>query len=114
MEENLNLICCATIIFALFVLYLAVISYLNARNLIKTGRKTKAKVIDIIEVYHSSGDDDFEEYSYTPIFQFTDNENNEITFESESVSFSTKYRIGDTVDILYSNEYEQRKIVSFW
>ena len=74
-------------------------------RLVNTGIRTKAKVIDIKEDRgRDSGTNNF------PILQYTDWENNTVTFEPNSTSRS--YRIGDTVSIIYSKDGKERRINS--
>ncbi len=96
------------LITAIVLVYFAIKQYYNSKELIATGVKTKAKVIDLIQI---SGDDG---YTYKPVFEYTDRSNNLITFKSEISSSPAPYDIGDIVNIVYDTNNEDRKIVSFW
>lgn len=96
------------LITAIVLVYFAIKQYYNSKELIATGIKTKAKVIDLIQI---SGDDG---YTYKPVFEYTDRSNNLITFKSEISSSPAPYNVGDIVTIVYDTNNEDRKIVSFW
>lgn len=93
---------------SLVLIFFAIKQYSNSQKLISTGLKTKAKVIDLIEI---SGDDG---YTYKPVFEYTDRVNNIITFNCEVSSSPARYKIGDIVNIVYDPNSDERKVISFW
>ena len=96
------------LLLSLVFIYFAMKQYSNTKELLNTGVKTSAEVIDLIE---SSSDDG---YTYKPVFEYTDRTGGKMTFESDISSSPAPYQIGDYVDIIYSLDSGNRKIVSFW
>jgi len=96
------------LLISIVLIYFAIKQYNNTRELITTGIKTTAKVIDLIEI---SGDDG---YTYKPVFEFTDRAGAKITFKSTVSSSPAPYKIGDNVTIIYDNNGDEKKVVSFW
>lgn len=96
------------LLISLVLIYFAIKQYNNTKELVSTGIKTTAEVIDLIQI---SGDDG---YTYKPVFEFTDRTNTKITFKSKISSSPPSYKIGDNVNIIYSKDNDERKIVSFW
>lgn len=93
---------------SIVLIYFAIKQYSNTKELISTGIKTTAEVIDLIEI---SGDDG---YTYKPVFEYTDRTNTKIIFKSKVSSSPPSYKIGDNVNIIYSKDNDERKIVTFW
>lgn len=93
---------------SIILIYFAFKQYSGSRQLIHSGIKTTATVIDLIEV---SGDDG---YTYKPVFEYTDKSATKVTFKSEISSSPAPYKIGERVKILYSRDGTERKVVSFW
>ena len=93
---------------SLILIYFAIMHYNNTKTLIDTGIKTTAIVIDLIEIRDKDG------YRYRPVFEFTDHTNTKITFKSKISSRPAPYKIGDSVNIIYSKDNNERKIISFW
>jgi hypothetical protein len=96
------------LLISLVLIYFSVKQYSSSKELINNGIKTTAKVIDLIRISSDDG------YTYKPVFEFTDRTNTLITFKSEVSSSPAPYKIGDQVNIVYSKESEDRKIISFW
>lgn len=96
------------LLISIVLIYFAIKQYSNTKELISTGIKTTAEVIDLIEI---SGDDG---YTYKPVFEYTDRTNTKIIFKSKVSSSPPSYKIGDNVNIIYSKDNDERKIVSFW
>ncbi len=96
------------LLLSLVLSYFAMKQYSNTKELLNTGVKTSAEVIDLIE----SRDDDG--YTYKPVFEYTDRTGDKMTFESDISSSPAPYQIGDYVDIIYSLDSGKRKVVSFW
>ncbi|MCH3884861.1 DUF3592 domain-containing protein [Tenacibaculum aquimarinum] len=99
----------ALLIIGFVLLYFANKQYTISRNLINNGVKTKAKVIDLLEISSDDG------YTYKPVFEYLNRLDETVTFESAVSSSPPAYRIGDYATIVYSKQNnEERKIVSFW
>jgi len=96
------------LLIALVLIFFAYKQYNVTKSLISDGYKTKAKVIDLIQI---SGDDG---YTYKPVFEYTNKANDTITFKSEISSRPAAHNVGDTVNIVYSKHSDERKIISFW
>lgn len=96
------------LLISLVLIYFAIKQYNSTSKLVNTGIKTTAEVIDLIEIHGNKG------YRYKPVFEFTDKTNTKITFKSNVSSNPSPYKIGDHVNIIYSKENNERKIVSFW
>lgn len=96
------------LITAIVLVYFAIKKYYNSKELIATGIKTKAKVIDLIQISDDDG------YTYKPVFEYTDRSNHLVTFKSEISSSPAPYNVGDIVNIVYDPNSEDRKVISFW
>lgn len=92
----------------LVLAYFSYKNYINSKDLVNNGIKTKATVIQLLTVAGDDGD------TYKPVFEFTNRSDQIVRFESEISSSPPSYRVGDTVDILYDPEDNDRKVVSFW
>ena len=96
------------LLIAMILLFFAVKNYRKTTDLLNSGRKTKAVVIELIAI---SGDDG---YTYKPVFEFTGRNDEKITFKSEISSSPAPYKVGDRVHIIYNPNGEERKVISFW
>ena len=97
------------LIIGVVLLYFANKNYIYSKNLINNGVKTKAKVIDLIEV---SGDDG---YTYKPVFEYTNRLDEKVTFKSSVSSSPPAYSVNQIVNVVYDKEDETKmKVVSFW
>lgn len=96
------------LLISIVLIYFAIKQYDLTKELIDSGVKTKAKVIDLIEI---SGDDG---YTYKPVFEYTDRAGSKIIFKSDVSSSPAPYKIGESVNIIYSKNDNNRKVVSFW
>lgn len=87
---------------------LAIRQYNKSVYLLENGIKTKAKVIEIIEVESDNG------YTYKPKFEYID-ENGKHRIYTNSVSTNPpSYQVGDTEDLVYNpNDYNDAKVVTF-
>ncbi len=90
------------------LIYFAFKQYNVSQNLMTDGIKTKAKVIDLIKISDDDG------YTYKPVFEYTDRNSNLVTFKSNVSSSPAPFSIGDKVNIVYSKNSNERKVVSFW
>ena len=81
---------------------------METSTLLADGIKTKATVIELLEVSDSDGT------SYKPVFEYFDKNDNRISFKNEVSTSPAPYKVGDKVAIIYSKTSEQNKVVSFW
>ena len=86
----------------------AIKNYKTTQGLLANGIRTEAKVIDFITI---SGEDG---YTYAPLFEYKDQSNNTVTFESNVSSSPPAYDVGELVGLIYSKDGNERKIISFW
>ena len=93
---------------AMVLIYFAYKQYNNTIYLISTGSKTKATVIDLIEIR----DDDSS--TYKPIYEYKNRKGETITYKSNMSSRPAPYNIGDKVNIIYSKDTNDMKVVSYW
>jgi len=93
---------------SVILLFFAYKQYNTSQNLINSGIKTTAKVIDLIKTKDDDG------YMYKPVFEYKDKNAKTIVFESPISSNPSPYKINDTVKIVYAADSDERKIISFW
>lgn len=96
------------LLLSVVLIYFAVKHYNTSKDLMTNGIKTKAKVIELIEI---SGDDG---YTYKPVFEYTDRVNNIVKFKSDVSSSPPSHNVGDIVNIVYSKDNDEKKVISFW
>jgi len=96
------------LIIALVLIYFAFRFYVSTKELTNNGIKTKAEVIDLIQISSDDG------YTYKPVFEYIDRSNTKKTFQSDVSSSPAPYKVGEMVDIIYAKDGEDRKVVSFW
>lgn len=97
----------AMFLIALILLFFAYKQYNNTANILVSGTKTKAKVIDLITVNGDKG------YKYKPVYEYTKN-GKTITYTSNISSNPPPYKIGDLVPMVYTKDSDKIKIMSFW
>ena len=91
------------------LLYFAMRSYNNTRDLLSTGIKTTATVVEMITVSSSDGS------TYKPVFEFTDYRHEIRRYESKIGSSPPSYKVGEKVKIVYDQKEEDEvKTISFW
>ncbi len=93
---------------SIVLLFFAVKNYNKTKTLLANGIKTKAKVIDLIAISSDDG------YTYKPVFEYTNKLDEVITFKSSVSSSPASYEVGEIVEIVYSKNSEERKVISFW
>lgn len=98
----------ALLLIALVLIYFAFKFYAGTKELTNNGIKTKAEVIDLIQISSDDG------YTYKPVFEYMDRSNSKMTFQSDVSSSPAPYKVGDKVNIIYSRDGDDRKVVSFW
>ncbi len=96
------------LLISIVLIYFSYRHYYSTKELINQGIKTTATVIDLIQI---RGDDG---YTYKPVFKYTNRAGAEIEFKSEISSSPPAYKTGDRVQIIYSKDGDERKVVSFW
>ncbi len=94
-------------VIAIVLLYFAYKQYNKTAVILASGTKTKAKVIDLIPVRGEKG------YTYKPVYEYTKN-GQTITHTSSISSSPAPYRVGDLVPIIYANDSDEFKVMSFW
>lgn len=91
------------------LLYFAMRSYNNTADLLSTGIKTTAIVVEMITVSGSDGS------TYKPVFEFTDRGNGIRRYKSDVSSSPPAYKVGEKVKIIYDkNDDDEVKVISFW
>lgn len=98
----------AFLLIAFVLLFFAFRSYNNTEDLLSNGRKSKAIVIDYIEV------EDDDSTTYKPVFEYYDNNKQVFRFKSEVSSSPKPYKLGQSVDIVYDKKHTDVKVISFW
>jgi len=104
----MNWIYSGLLLIAVILIFVAFKQYTITKSLLSNGIKTNGKVIDLLRSSSSDGD------TFKPVFEFTDIENNVVTFESSVSSRPAPYDIGDKVEIVYEMDSDVRKVISFW
>ncbi|PNW26007.1 hypothetical protein BKP44_18460 [Formosa algae] len=99
----IGMLCVATLL-----LFFAFKHYNATKTLQLDGVRTKATVVDLIEI---RGDDS---YTYKPVFEYTNRNNAVVRFNSSVSSSPPAYKVGESVMIIYEKHGDERKIVSFW
>jgi len=99
------------ILFSIGFLIFGIIQFVKTRKLVKNGITTSAKIVEIREKESTSQDSEgltSTSYSYAPVFEFTDKKGEKYTVESRhGFASKNKFKIGDTVDIIYLEEKPQ-------
>lgn len=91
------------------LLYFAMRSYNNTKDLLSTGIKTTAIVVEMKTVSDSDGS------TYKPVFEFTDRGNGVRRYESGVSSNPPAYKVGEKVKIVYDKiDDDEVKTISFW
>nr|WP_321236430.1 DUF3592 domain-containing protein [uncultured Psychroserpens sp.] len=98
----------AFVLIGFVLLFFSFRSYQNTKDLLSLGRKSKAVVVDYIEV---QGDDST---TYKPVFEYYDNNKQAHLYESEVSSSPRPYKIGQQVEVVYDKNHEDVKVISFW
>mgnify|MGYP000745564608 CR=1 FL=1 len=89
--------------------YFSFVQYQKTKNLLVTGVKTTATVIELVE---SSGDGG---PSFSPVFEFTDKTQIKRTFKSGISSRPAAYELGEKVKIIYDGkDKDDVRTISFW
>ncbi len=91
------------------IAYFAFVQYTKTSNLLSTGTRTTATVIDLLEFHDNDGT------LYSPVFGFTDRSGTGITFETGVKSRPAAYGIGEKVSVIYDRTNTRNvMVVSFW
>jgi len=94
---------------AMVLIFFAYKQYNKSTYLLTRGIKTKATVVDLIRMRHTGSD-----YTYKPIYEYKNKNGETITYKSNMSSRPAPYNIGDKVNIIYSNDTNDMKIISYW
>jgi hypothetical protein len=90
-------------------LIISIIVFKNNLDLIKSGSKTTATVIDLQKSLASNSSD------LTPIFKFTTTTGQEITFKGFGASSPPAFNIGEKVNIVYSpDKPDNAKVLTYF
>lgn len=81
-------------------------------KLVKTGIKTEARVVDIMEYTDRNGADK-KQITYKSVFEYTDRSGSRVRFNGKGGAISPD-KIGEIVKIIYLPNKKQEKIDSFW
>lgn len=87
--------------------YVGYNDYKVTKDLIRNGTITEGVVIQIIE------QDNIDDSTFYPVFQYKDKSNRLIKFKSSSGSSHSSYDLGDKVEILHSDDNTVKRCKSF-
>ena len=93
-----------TIVLSVF----AVKQFNNTKDFIKYGNRTEATVIEMIEVYDDNST------MYTPVFEYTDELGNEITYRSSVSSNPPEYNVGDKENVIFMPNTDDVRVDTIW
>lgn len=96
------------LILSIVLIYFAMKFYSKSKDLMRTGVKTTATVVQLIPV---QGDDGV---TYKPVFEYTNRRQETIIFRGEVSSSPPAYKVGEKVKIVYDPNSDDRKVISFW
>lgn len=89
--------------------YMAYTQFMHTKKLLATGIKTKATIIG----YKTSRGES--NTLYSPVFEYTDHQNQKQTYTSTIDSYPPPYQINDVVSIIYDKKNTSKmKVLSFW
>ena len=103
-----KLVSIGLITFGIALIFWAVLQFNDTKDFIANGNKATATVIKLIEEYDEGST------TYTPVFKYTNELDETITFESSVSSNPPSYRIGDTENIIYMPNTDDARIDSTW
>lgn len=95
-------------IVASVLIYFALKHFNKTKDLLSNGIKTKGLVVDLKTI---TGDD---KDTYLPVISYVNKAKDTIIFKSQVSSNPPAYKMGDTVEIVYSKNSKSQKIISFW
>lgn len=104
----INLLYYAFVGVAVVLIYFAWQQYQVTQNILQTGTKTTAKVIELLPRHSTDGT------TYCPVFEYKDVHQNVHTYESLVSSQPPAYRVGERVLIVYNQDRSIHKTISFW
>lgn len=97
---------------------LGLLEFNISRKLVKTGIKTEARVVDIVEYNdgnNSASGVHRNDIEYKLVYEYTDRSGSPVRFKSKYRSkFHSREKIGDTVKIIYHPNNITQRIDSFW
>jgi len=106
--KKTKLISIGLILFGIALIFWAVAQFNETKDFITNGNKTIATVIEMIEEY------DEDSPLYTPVFEYTNELDEKIVFESNVRSNPPSYNVGDTENIIYMPNTNDARIDSIW
>lgn len=92
----------------LALVFLADRSFRQTRKLLREGVHATATVIAMIE------NDDGEDLTYTPRFQFLDRNQSPVEFTGKVGSSNPIWKVGDKAPMIYDPTTSQHRILSYW
>ena len=93
--------------------YGAYYQYQISQNLLEDGILTEATVIEFVENKSTSGNSNGST-SYAPVYEYVDDSNNIVRYESPESSSFKFVDIGEKVELLYSKQMNQTRINTTW
>ncbi len=97
------------VILGFVLIFFAIKQYRKTIELLNSGVKTSAKVVNMITVSDSDGS------TYKPVFEYYDHTKTKQTFTSEVSSSPPAYKIGEKVQIIYNpGDSDEVKTMSYW
>lgn len=96
------------IIFGIAMIFWAIVQFNETKDFIANGNKTTATVVDLIKEYDEGSP------IFKPVFEYTNQLGEKITFESSVSSNPPSYRIGDIENIIYMPNTNEARIDSIW
>ncbi len=106
--KKTKLISLGLLLLAIVLTLFAVKQFNNTKDFIKYGNKTEATVVEMIE----SSDDN--SIMYTPVFRYTDELGNEITYRSSVSSNPPEYNVGDKENVIFMPNTDDVRVNTIW
>ncbi len=99
------------LLFGLVLLGIAGWRFQSTMRLLKTGERTKARVLELIPVEGRDGGST----TYQPVFAFVTKANQVRRWAYEASSSPPEWEVGEEVDIVYNpNDPEQARVIGYW
>lgn len=93
--------------------YGAYYQYKISQELLQVGILAEATVVDFVEKRGSSGESNSSS-TYAPVYEYLDDSNMVIRYESNESSSFKFVDIGEKVELLYSKQMDQTRINTTW
>ena len=92
----------------LVLLFFSIKCYQKTKDLLHSGKKTTAIVIDFIEVSDDDGT------TYKSVFEYYDNHKEKHIFNSGVSTSPKSHKLGQKVKVVYDVTHDNVKLISFW